>query len=1157
MTSSPRTDVDPEVRTRIRQQEVVAELGQQALETDDLDQLMHDASVAVAKTLDNEYAKVLELLPGDDEVFLRQGVGWQDGVVGNATVPTDLDSQAGYTLLSEEPILVDDLRTEDRFSGPELLTDHDVVSGISVIIGSVENPWGVLGTHTTEQREFTQHDANFVQSVANVLAAAIEETKTKQRLDERESEFEKTFNRITDAFIGLDPSWEITYVNERGSEILDPEHQGLVGKNFWDPFEPALGTTFEEEYRKAMETQEPTSFEEYYPPLSMWFEVHAYPSESGLSIYFRDVSEQKEREQELELFRTLLDHSNDSVLVTDPDTGQFLDVNETACQQRGYSREELLQLSVPDVETEIADREEWQSFMKDLRSEDQVTFDGRHRRKDGTTFPVEVNVSLVKLEQEYVLAVARDVTERKKREKDLRETKRQLELATKAASVGLWTWDIRENVVTADEYLAESYGIDPDEAVEGGPMEQFYEPILEEDTEQTWEQLERAVEETGELETEYRIRDAEGDVKWVVARGKVIYDNDGEPVRLNGAVTDITERKERERELERAHDLLDKTQRIADVGGWEIDPETKEVFWTKQIFDLLEVPDDEEPSIDEAIDMYHEDDQSIVETALEEALDTAEPFDVEVRIRTHGDEIRWLRLQGVPEVDDDGDVVSFRGAAQDITGRKERERELETLFEVLPVGVVVAEADGEIIEANDTAHQIWGGDVFDANSVEEYERYPVQWADSGERVPPEEMTLARVLDGEEVTEPDIFEIEAADDEHRIVELQGMPIRNDTGDVIRGVVTLSDITGRKEAQRQLAESERLYRTLAEHFPNGVVGVYDFDLRYSLAAGELIGDPAPSVKEVEGSRMPDLYPDEVVEDLEPLFRAAIEDGETGSTRATVVGRRWQVWATPLRDANGEIFAGLSFAQDITKQIEREEKLAELVEKLEESNERLEQFAYAASHDLQEPLRMVSSYLQLLESRHSDDFDDDAEEFLEFAVDGADRMRDMIDGLLEYSRVDTLGDPLEPVDLDHLVAEVQEDLQIQIAESGAQITTQDLPHVEGDDSQLRQVFQNLFSNAITYSGDKKPKVHVEADRRGQKWEISIHDNGVGIDPDDQDRVFKVFQRLHSREEHSGTGIGLALCQRIVERHGGRIRVDSEPGEGSTFSFTLPAVE
>ncbi|WP_049926092.1 MEDS domain-containing protein [Halopiger goleimassiliensis] len=227
------------------------------------------------------------------------------------------------------------------------------------------------------------------------------------------------------------------------------------------------------------------------------------------------------------------------------------------------------------------------------------------------------------------------------------------------------------------------------------------------------------------------------------------------------------------------------------------------------------------------------------------------------------------------------------------------------------------------------------------------------------------------------------------------------------------------------------------------------------------------------------------------------------------------------------------------------------------LRESNERLEQFAYAASHDLQEPLRMVTSYLQLLENRYGDGFDEEGEEFLAFAVDGAQRMREMIDALLEYSRVETQGEPFEPVDLDRVLGDVLNDLQLQIEETDATVTTKPLPQVRGDASQLRQVLQNLITNAITYSGDEPPTVRVDADRRGTEWVVSVHDDGIGIDPADQDRVFTVFDRLHSREEYDGTGIGLALCKRILERHDGEIWVESEPGEGSTFSISLPAAD
>jgi light-regulated signal transduction histidine kinase (bacteriophytochrome) len=239
----------------------------------------------------------------------------------------------------------------------------------------------------------------------------------------------------------------------------------------------------------------------------------------------------------------------------------------------------------------------------------------------------------------------------------------------------------------------------------------------------------------------------------------------------------------------------------------------------------------------------------------------------------------------------------------------------------------------------------------------------------------------------------------------------------------------------------------------------------------------------------------------------------------------------------------------SRDVTERKEYEEEL-------KRSNAELEQFAYIASHDLQEPLRMVSSYTQLLARRYRDQLDEDADEFIGYAVDGAERMQQLINALLSYSRVGTRRVEFAPTDLSVVVEKVLSDLRLSIQESGLDITSDELPTVNGDRTQLAQLFLNLIGNAIKFRKEgEPPKVHVGAGRRAGEWLISVRDNGIGLDSQYADRVFAIFQRLHGRGKYPGTGIGLAVCKRIVERHGGKIWAESAPGEGSTFYFTLPA--
>jgi len=371
----------------------------------------------------------------------------------------------------------------------------------------------------------------------------------------------------------------------------------------------------------------------------------------------------------------------------------------------------------------------------------------------------------------------------------------------------------------------------------------------------------------------------------------------------------------------------------------------------------------------------------------------------------------------------------------------------------------------------------------------------------------------------------------------------------------------DVTENRKLKTILTDTEKRWRTALESTNQGVWDWYVSEkiMYFSHAWKAMLGYEDHEIKDRPEEFESRIHPD----DREKMHQK-ISAHFKGETREYIAEARlrckdgsykWILVRGKImtREQDGTVLRVIGTHTDITPFKENEIRLNEAKTEAERSNFELQQFAYVASHDLQEPLRMIASYLSLLELRYKDKLDSDAIEFINFAVDGAKRLQNLISNLLTFSRIETKGQTFAAVDAESVLAQVLINLKLQTEERHAKITHDPLPVIVADESQVMELFQNLISNAIKFCSERIPEIHISAEHEGDEWLFSVADNGIGIDPALQDRIFIIFKRLVG-SEYPGSGIGLALCRRIVSRHGGKIWVKSEPGEGSTFYFTFP---
>src|ERR1700723_1747501 len=864
-------------------------------------------------------------------------------------------------------------------------------------------------------------------------------------------------------------------------------------------------------------------------------------------------------------YRGLLEAAPDAMVVVNH-RGEIVLLNLQAEKQFGYHRHELLGQKVKNIIPEgFAERlvaDGTRSAAEALAQQIGTGIELIGRRKDGTEFPIELMLSpLESAEGILVTAAIRDINVRKEAEKHLARMEGRYRGLLEAAPDAMVVVNQQGEIVLLNVQAEKQFGYSRDaligQKVKNIIPEGFAERLIADEKRSVEDALAQQIGTGIEL-TGLRKNGSEFPIEIMLSPLE-----SAEGILVTAAIRDISVRKEAEKHLARMEGRY--------RGLLEAAPDAMVVVNQQGEIVLLNVQAEKQfgYSRDALIGQKV---KNIIPEGFAERLIADEKRSVEDALAQQigtGIELTGLRKNGSefpieimlsPLESAEGIVVT--AAIRDISVRKEAEKHLARmegryrgLLEAAPDAMVVVNQGGEIVLLNVQAEKQFGYRRDELLGQKVKNIIPRGFAER--LIADEKRSVEDALAQQIGTGIELIALRKNGTEFPI-EIMLSPL--DSAEGILVTAAIRDISVRKEAEKHLARMEGRYRGLLEAAPDAMVVVNQ--------KGDIVLLNVQAEKQfgyhrdkLVGQRMKNIIPAGFAERLIADALRSTEDAlaQQIGTGIEITGRRKdgtefpiEIMLSPLESAEGVLVTAA--IRDITTRKVAEAHLLYKVEELNRSNEELGQFAYIASHDLQEPLRMVASYTQLLARRYKGRLDSDADEFITFAVDGANRMQGLIQDLLAYSRVGTKGKELRETSSEEALQRAILNLRGAIADSGAMVTHDLLPPVLADETQLVQLFQNLIGNAIKYQNSGVPRIHISAIKNGGgKWTFSVRDNGLGIDPQYFERIFVMFQRLHKREEFAGTGIGLAICKKIVERHGGEISVQSQPGKGSTFSFAL----
>jgi PAS domain S-box-containing protein len=512
--------------------------------------------------------------------------------------------------------------------------------------------------------------------------------------------------------------------------------------------------------------------------------------------------------------------------------------------------------------------------------------------------------------------------------------------------------------------------------------------------------------------------------------------------------------------------------------------------------------------------------------------------------------------------DSSNNITGFLGIGNNITDRKralaslrESEERLQALIDNAGSMIYIKNPQGQYLLINHQYETLFHLEKEAVKGKTDHDIFPKAIADTFRANDLEVLAAGALIKSEEVAPQ-------SDGLHTYLSVK-FPLFDSEGKIYAVCGISTDISDRKTAEVHLRQQEAFLKSIYDGTEQAIFVVdisADGDLHYTNFNPVSEKYAGVTNADIQGKTPEEAFGATLGSILRQNYERCLQTGTSISYEEQLDFDTNIIWTlttlVPLRDDQGQIYRIIGTATNISDRKTAELELQQQKQDLARSNDELQQFAYVASHDLQEPLRMITSYLELLERRYKGQLDPKADQFIAYAVDGAARMQILINDLLKYSRVGSRGQSLEQVDCEVVLQNVLRNLQVAIAEKKAVITHDVLPQVNADITQLTQLFQNLIGNAIKFHGEDPPKIHIGIEQRNDKWLFSVCDNGIGIESQYVDRIFVIFQRLHNRTDYPGTGMGLAICKKIVERHGGNLWVESTPKQGSTFYFTLPVL-